>query len=552
MSATALALGTQGLLFPSRALAASYYPSKLGNPFTLGVASGDPRSDGVVLWTRLAPTPLSGGGMGRTGDVYVDWEVATDLSSDGKSLQNIVLSSLQSTQNGTVAKQNPAVAYATQAHSVHLEVGVDTLKLPSPKTNYYYRFVVRDSAGTLKYASPIGRTKTTPLPGDTSLTQMKFAFASCQEWESGFYQAYNHMANQELDCVVFLGDYIYEYGPSTGWPRSYKTSAPKDLKGYRNRHAEYKTDKYLQEAHRLHPWVCSWDDHEVYNNYAGTVDANRRRDAAYQAYYEHMPLRPSKVLKGQEWRNIDLYGRVSYGSLAQLCVLDSRQFRTDQPCYYSVDDCQERFDPSQTLPGSKQEEDLKGWLTPSADPSANYTWNVIANQVLMMEYDHTAGGGESYYMDGWDGYVACRNRLFKHLADAEVPNIVAITGDMHASFAAELKFNPEDPNRSFDPNISGSVTIGTEFLGTSVSSWLTDWWRDAWTNARPDNPHVKYLDTNPGGYVLCTLTNGTDASWQSDYFRAPYYEEDPSKNPDYLRVDKIKSATVQNGVLSLL
>ncbi len=150
MGAAALALGTQGLLLPSRALAATYYPSSRGNPFTLGIASGYPRPNGFVLWTRLAPSPLNGGGMGSTGDVWVDWEVATGLSSDGQSLQNIVLSSLRSTQNGTVAKQNRAIAEYTYAHSVHLEVGVDTAKLPSSNTTYYYRFMVRDSAGNLK------------------------------------------------------------------------------------------------------------------------------------------------------------------------------------------------------------------------------------------------------------------------------------------------------------------------------------------------------------------------------------------------------------------
>ena len=547
MGATALALGTQGLLLPSRALAASYYPSKLSNPFTLGVASGDPQHDGVVLWTRLAPSPLNGGGMGRTGDVYVDWEVATGLSPDGK-LQEIVLSSLKDTQTqyGAVVKQDRAVAYATQAHSVHLEVGVDTAKLPTTlERTYYYRFTVSDSAGNPKYESPIGRTKTTPLPGDTSLAQMKFAFASCQEWESGFYQAYRHMANlaqapeTDLDCVVFLGDYIYEYGPSTGWPRSYKTAAAKDLKSYRNRHAEYKTDKDLQAAHAKYPWMCSWDDHEVYNNYAGAVDANRRRDAAYQAYFEHMPLRPSRVLKGNEWRNINLYGQFAYGDLAQFCVLDTRQFRTDQPCDYSVDSCEERFYETQTTPGGIQEDWLKQQLTPLTNGSWPYRWNVLANQVIMMEYDHSyKENEESYYMDGWDGYVACRNRLFKHVAERKVPNLVTVTGDMHGSFTAELK---DDFRRE---NYDKSNTLGFEFTGTSISSWLTDWWKKTWKEAQTDNPHVKYVDANPGGYVLCTLTNGAEAYYQADYYRAYDYE-----NSDSYNISKAASFRVQNGAL---
>ncbi len=532
MGATALALGTQGLLLPSRALAApSYYPSNLGNPFTLGVASGHPDEKGVVLWTRLAPSPLNGGGMGRTGDVYVDWEFAKGLSSDGK-LDNIVLSSLQDAELGT--KQKPAIAIKNYAHSVHLEVGVDTAPL-QPGQTYYYRFMVSTSSGgTPKYVSPIGRTKTAPA-SDASVTQVAFAFASCQEWESGFYQAYRHMAEQTLDCVVHLGDYIYEYGPSTGWPRSYKTKAPTNLTGYRNRHAEYKTDKDLQAAHANHPWICSWDDHEVYNNYAGAVDANRRRDAAYQAYFEHMPLRPSRVLTGKQWRNIDLYGQLAYGNLAQFCVLDTRQFRTDQPCDYTVGDCEERFDPSQTLPGSTQENWLKQQLTPLDNGSWPYRWNVLANQVVMMEYDHTADEGESYYMDGWDGYVACRNRLFTHLTEAKVPNLVALTGDMHGSFAAELKADFQNEN---------SNTLGFEFTGTSISSWLTDWWKETWNKALPDNPHVKYLDANPGGYVLCTLTDGAEATYQTDYYRAYNYGDSKSYN-----VDVAASFRVQDGAL---
>ncbi len=539
MGATALALGTQGLLLPSRAWAASYYPSSLGNPFTLGVASGHPDEKGAVLWTRLAPTPLSGGGMGKTGDVYVDWEVATGLSSDGTSLQNVVLSSRSS--------QNPAIAYKSEAHSVHLEVGVDTVPLQAGQT-YYYRFMVSTSSGgTTKYASPIGRTKTTPALGDP-VTKMAFALVSCQHLESGYYHAYRDIAARaaipnpdpelDLDLVVHLGDYLYEDWPSDGWARKYKTKQPTNLSTYRNRHAEYKSENpQLRDAHRLYPWLCTWDDHEFVNNYAGDVDSNTRRDAAYQAYYEHMPLRKA-FRKPKPWRDVTLFGHVAYGNLAQFCMLDTRQFRSDQPCSGSLPDtdCTQRFDQTRRMldrPSATSEAQLNWLLNDRLSPSTadDHTWNVLANQVIMFELLHrydedNDGKDESYYVDGWDGYAHARSRLLEHLAQkgAEgnpiVPNPIVLTGDMHASFASDLKHYASDWKKSFRVG-DEAQTVGAEFTGTSVTSWLgwpadedPDGWKAIWKKAFEDreNPHLKYYDDRQGGYLLCTL-NGTQ--WQT-------------------------------------
>jgi alkaline phosphatase D len=407
-----------------------------------------------------------------------------------------------------------AVAEGTLAHSVHLEVtGLE------PATAYYYRFVARN------YESR-GRTKTAPEP-TAEVPTMAFAFANCQSWQGGLYPTYRHMAQDgELDLVVHLGDYIYESGPAPGGPRMYETAAPTDLASFRNRHAEYKTDPDLQAAHAAHPWVVTWDDHEVENDYAGTHSwydqpaFAERRAAAYQAYYEHMPLRPSWALAGQQWGNINLYRRLTYGRLAQFCILDIRQYRSVQPCGDELVACEDRFKDSivdengeprrHTIlgPDDAQESWLKGVLA-----SNGPLWNIVASGVLMFEYDHRyPAGSESYYLDGWDGYVATRNRLFEHLLQSRVPNPIVLSGDLHASFVADLKYHPDDPNNSFKRG--DSITIGGEFLGTSISSGLSASWIETYQNALSANPHVKYFDGRQGGYVRC--------DFNSDRFHADF------------------------------
>ena len=483
MSAAALVLGG---LPTRRALAQSTpYPSTLGNPFTLGVASGDPLPDGVVLWTRLAPDPPNGGGMDGQGDVEVRWEVASDEDF------------------GTISQSGAATATPELGHSVHVEVGG-----LEPGRFYWYRFKAGDEI------SPTGRTKTTPTPG-IGVGAMAFAFASCQSWQAGLYPAYNDIANQDLDLVVHLGDYIYENGPTAGGPRVYKTAAPTDLAGYRNRHAEYKTDASLQKAHARHPWVVSWDDHEVQNDYAGYTswysspsDFAKQRSSAYQAYYEHMPMRLSSAQLQEAvnsgWASMPLYRRITYGDLAQFSILDTRQYRTVQPCGDGLTTCNERFKNEATMTGTDQE----SWLLDGLDNSGS-RWNVLANQVIMFEYDHTAGSGESYYMDGWDGYVAARNRVLGHLSErrtagSPISNPVVITGDMHSSWVVDLKANFQADD---------SPVVATEFAGTSISPGLSRGWIDTYRGALGDNPHVKYLDTRQGGYVRCNLT---PSNWRSD------------------------------------
>jgi alkaline phosphatase D len=288
---------------PSEALAAER-PSFTGFPFTLGVASGSPLPTGVVLWTRLAPEPLNGGGMGRDA-VVVHWELAHDESFG------------QVVQRGTVD------ALPAQAHSVHVEVsGLE------PARWYFYRFV----AGA--EISPVGRTRTAPA-ADGSPPLLRFGLGSCQHFEQGYYAAHRHLTAEGLDLMVFVGDYIYEGRGRSGRVRRHVGGEARTLVEYRNRHAQYKTDPDLQRLHAAVPWLVTWDDHEVDNDYAGTrsesldPDFRGRRLAAYQAYFEHMPLRERP--RPTEARMV-LRSRHNWGRLARFHVLDGRQRRTPQAC----------------------------------------------------------------------------------------------------------------------------------------------------------------------------------------------------------------------------
>ena len=470
MGAASLAIGT-GVLTGNRAQAA--FPSY---PFKLGVASGDPLPDGVVLWTRLAPSPLQGGGMPKS-DVSVRWEVSED---DG--FRNVVRTGTQLATPGL-------------AHSVHVEVsGLQ------PGRYYWYRF----KAGS--EISPVGRTKTAPAEG-AAIDAMSFAFASCQNWEAGFYPAYRAMAAEQLDLVVHLGDYIYEgAAATTGGVRAHRGGDPMTLADYRNRHALYKTDPNLQAAHAAHPWMVTWDDHEVDNNYAGLVAADglsraefaRRRAAAYRAYYEHLPLRRSSVPSGA---NARVYRRLTYGNLVRISALDTRQYRTDQPCGDGLKArCAAALDPNATLTGPAQE----GWLLDGLG-SSPARWNVIAQQVVMSQYDHRGGEGGLFNMDAWDGYVAARNRVLGYLLNKEPSNPVVITGDVHSNWVSDLKADFRDES---------SATIGTELVGTSITSRLTPAAAQTVEDARSENPHVRFFDGRPGGYVRCSLNA---ERWQSDF-----------------------------------
>ncbi|KYC36003.1 alkaline phosphatase [Scytonema hofmannii PCC 7110] len=451
-------------------------PSFSAYPFSLGIASGDPLPDSVVLWTRLASDPLNGGGIPSV-NMPVQWQVALD-----ENMKEVV-------RKGTV------LATPNFAHSVHVDV-----RGLQPDRWYWYQFKVSNEV------SPIGRTRTAPAY-NARVDKLRFAFANCQDWQNGYYTAYQHLAKEDLDLVVHLGDYIYEYGPQPGGLRQHNSPEIVTLADYRNRHALYKTDPNLQAAHAAFPWIVTWDDHEVENNYANLIPEENqdpeafvtRRANAYQAYYEHMPLRRSSLPKSS---NLQLYRRFTFGNIAEFNVLDTRQYRTDQPCDDGLKPrCSEAFASNATMTGTEQEE----WLLRGLRESQS-RWNVIAQQTMLAQFDFDpTPSQELFNLDQWDGYVAARNRLLEFFQKEHIRNPIVITGDIHSSWVHDLKADFNNPH---------SATVGTEFVGTSISSDFPDAFIPPVVAALPANPHTKFFDGKNRGYVRCSLTQDT---WLADY-----------------------------------
>lgn len=454
-----------------------------GYPFTLGVASGDPLPDGVVLWTRLAPRPREPGGGMPPEPVEVGWQVAEDEAF------------------ARVVQQGTAPAVPAWGHSVHVEVtGL------RPDCWYWYRF---RAAGEI---SAVGRTRTMP-PAGAMAERLRFAFASCQKYETGHYTAYEHMAREDLDLVVHLGDYIYEKGDGKNAVRPHGTPEIFSLDDYRARYAVYKSDPHLQAAHALAPWIVAWDDHEVSNNYAAAVPEHPerttgaefllRRAAAYRAYYEHMPLRRSALPAGPD---MQLYRRLAFGRLAEFNVLDTRQYRTDQPQGDGVKPPGPAvLDPQGTLLGARQRDWLLSGLT--ASPAA---WNILAQQVMMAQVDFAAGPDEAVSMDKWTGYEFERRRVLRHLRDARAANPVVLTGDIHCNWANEI---------SPGPDASDATPVAVEFVGTSISSGGDGGEKRASTDAvLAENPGVKFFN-DERGYVRCEVT---PRAWRTDYRTVAY------------------------------
>ncbi|KAA8886530.1 alkaline phosphatase [Nocardia colli] len=448
------------------------------DPFSLGVASGDPTADGVVLWTRLAPDPFAPDGLGGMPlrPVTVEYEVAHD-----ENFRQVVT-------------RGSAVATRELAHSVHPEVsGLD------PDRWYFYRF----RAGSV--LSPVGRTRTAPLPGRPT-ARMRFAFASCQSWSSGYYTAYQHMSAEDLDLVVHLGDYIYERSWTQGRKGvveepQFRTEAV-DLAGYRLRYAQAKAEQPLQDAHAAFPWLVTMDDHEIDNNWAGNSPGlgfdiyripalfRRRKAAAFQAMYEHQPLRIAQLPSGP---NIHLHRRYAFGDLAEITMLDTRQYRDKQACGdgNTVIDCAARLDPDRTILGARQ----RDWLI-DGFANSQARWQILGNQVSMGQSDQDAGPVLAVGTDSWDGYVADRNAVLGAAADRDVPNLVVITGDRHQNLAGDLRRDFADPE---------SPVVAAEFIGTSISSAgdgadTTDSGR----NLLAANPDLKFFNAQRG-YVRVEL-----------------------------------------------
>jgi alkaline phosphatase D len=444
-------------------------------PFTLGVASGDPWPASVVLWTRLAPDPLNGGGM-PAAKLEVGWEIARDQAFR------------------MIEQKGVEIARPELGHSVHVEVnGLQ------PGREYWYRF----RAGS--EVSQVGRTKTAP-PAGAAVDRLRFAVCGCNHYEAGYFTAFRGIADEHFDFVFHSGDYIYEDradgGRTQAVVRQHNSQEIFTVVDYRNRYALYKSDRNLAAAHASAPFIMAWDDHEVDNDYAGSADEHDtppevfllRRAAAYQAYYENMPLRRAAFPTGPDMR---LYRRLQFGSLIDMSVLDTRQYRSDQACGGGVvTGCAAAADPSRTMLGTEQER----WLFEHL-PTVRANWTVVAQQVPMFARDASGANPQAQYsMDKWDGYTAARERVFARLKESRAPNPIVLSGDVHMHYGSDLKIDFRNPR---------SETIGVEFTNTSITSGSdgTDV-ATIWDQIRGDNPHIKYHSARRG-YIACTATPAT-------------------------------------------
>ncbi|WP_461032836.1 alkaline phosphatase D family protein [Streptomyces mayteni] len=465
---------------PDRTATAPTEPPVPDGAFSLGVASGDPLPDGVVLWTRLAPDPLNGGGMPDAA-FTVHWQIAEDAR-----FRRVV-------GWGTVLAE-PALG-----HSVHVDV-----RGLRPHRDHWYRFRVG------RQLSPVGRTRTAP-PAHAE-GRLRLALASCQNWQHGWFTPYADMADQDVDAVLFVGDYIYESAPSATAVRRHEGGGePYSLAQYRNRYAQYRTDPDLLRMHAEAPWIVTFDDHEVDNDFAGEIpqDPDRqphdafvaRLTAAYQAFYEHMPVRATAVPSGP---HIRAHRRLDFGRLARLQVLDTRQYRSDQATSQEG-----AGNPLLTMLGAEQ----KRWMLEGLRRSPA-RWNLIGSQIMMAETDLLVGEGKQWFYDAWDGYQVERDELLGEFA--AIRNPVVLSGDRHLTMVSDLRRDFAEPS---------SQVVGAEFVSTSISANGDQdqaAFRAEWDPRRPDNPHWKLLDAHRGYHLFDIDRNGIDAQVRTvDTVRQP-------------------------------
>ena len=451
------------------------------NPFGLGVASGSPTSASLVLWTRLVAPAVQAAGLGATA-VPVTWQLAHD------------------TQFSRLAASGVAHATPALGHSVHVEVsGLE------PDRAYFYRFI--SGAAT----STTGHTRTFPSP-EAEVKRLRLAYASCQQWGNGYYGAYRHMLTENLDFVLFLGDYIYEYPSSRplevrptpgGWITT--------LEGYRDRYALHKSDPDLQAIHAAYPWLITWDDHEVQNDYAGTheglsgtpvIDFMARRRAAYQAFYENMPVTRASfknIIAGHSGE-ARVYGSVAYGKLATLYTLDDRQYRDVQACTpnnrpgsarVDPNKCESFNQPQRTLLGQAQER----WLAQQFAASRSQ-WNLLGQQTLFGRRNFSTTGGQLLRNDGWDGYPAARRRLTDSMMQTRLSNPVVLGGDIHENWVGHVLSDYNNPD---------CEAIGVEFCGTSITS-LSSSTAAQLAKQLENNPHFIFANAASRGYGVVELT----------------------------------------------
>jgi len=468
-----VALGLAGAPLPRLARAGDVTLRE--DPFRLGIASGFPTSASVVLWTRLAPQPLQPAGGMPPLSYPVQWELATDEAMT------------------RVVARGSTRADAAWSHSVH--VLVQGLQ---PARDYWYRFT---AAG---HRSPVGRTRTMPAAG-APVPQLDFAVVCCQNYEHGHYAAYRHIARDAPDLLLHLGDYIYEYGIGGNVVRPHNAEEIRTLADYRARYALYKTDAQLQAAHAVAPWLATWDDHEVENDYAGLTSLDdsedpavflARRTAAYRAYFENLPLPPQAAPRGTA---MPLYTRRDCGGLAAFHVLDQRQYRSPKACMkdYEPDappellNCESIYATDRTMLGTAQER----WLAQGL-ATARTRWNFLVQGTMVSNVDERAGPGRRYSNDNWNSYRAARDRLVDSLQQSQAANPVVLTGDVHAFVVGRVTQWADQPE---------SRTVAPEFVVTSVSSnprpqrLMDDWQRG--------NPNLTLCAGEKRGYLRMRLTD---------------------------------------------
>lgn len=482
--------------------ASAHAQSEEFTPFQHGVASGDPTPDAVILWTRITPQPGATPGSRLGPDTTVRWRVATD-----PELTDVV-------RSGTL------VTDVDSDHTVKVDVG-DL----SPSTTYYYSFEVQggEASGA---QSVVGTTKTAPA-NDADVEHIRFGVVSCSNWESGYFGAYRHLAARtDLDAIIHLGDYIYEYrtGAFAGKNGVVRQHEPEHeivgLADYRIRHGQYKSDPDLKAAHLTVPWICTWDDHESANDaYDGGAENHQpdtegpwsvRKSNSVQAYFEWMPVRAAGTPQ-----NRHLYRRLRFGNLLELSMLDLRTYRSKQ---VSPVQGAEVDSPNRTITGSDQMQ----WLTDGIVSSPT-TWKIVGNPVmitpvLVPPLESQAGkaltgllgipeAGIPYMADPWDGYTADRKKLLGAIADNGVSNAVFITGDIHSAWACDI---PLDAARYFE---TGGVA--TELVVTSVSSANVDdltktpphtLGRVAEAALTTLNRHIRWVDLDSHGFGVFDVT----------------------------------------------
>lgn len=444
------------------------------DPFTLGVASGYPSARGVVLWTRLAPDPLVRDARAADTDLLVDWELSGDADFS------------------RVVRRGTAVAEAAWGHSVH----VDLDDLPSGQT-WFYRF----RAGG--FSSAVGRTWTAPESGGLA-APLRIAVMSCQHYEQGFYHAYRDALDAGVDLFVHLGDYLYENNTSAP-VRRHDPGECFTLQDYRLRYGWYRSDPALQAAHAACPWLVTHDDHEVDNDYANLQSEdpadqprmNARRAAAYQAYYEFLPLPRSARPRGTR---MSLYRTASIGELLDLHLLDTRQYRSPQPCptppkrggsRVYLDTCPDWSNPARTMLGDRQER----WIA-SALRRSRARWNLLAQGVVFTQVDEDAGPRTLHWNDSWAGYPVARRRLLETIESSGVTDPLILGGDIHAFIAA-------DQRREW--GVERSPIVTSELVTSSVSSGPPPQKvMDAYN--RSDTRDVHFADGRQRGYLRLAIT----------------------------------------------